>query len=172
MMEAEVVEQTEVTQEQSATESTEAPVQDMATTIKALKINQKSLNRLFTMHLQELLKVLVSSNGVSELKKRQAAIAIDEAFQFALDFGVDVTKAKIRDEGTVFAAQTNNLAAILVKALDNRMVLLANNMYEQEQAETPELNAEELLDDVQDDGRVLMTGDEQNEVQATGVENV
>lgn len=158
-----VVEQTEVVVQDQAESTTEqqAPVQDMATTIKALKINQKSLNRLFTLHLQELLKVMVSSNGTSELKKRQAAIAIDEAFQFALDFGVNVTKAKIRDGGTVFAAQTNNLAAILVKALDNRMVLLANNMYEQEQAETPELNAEELLADVSE-----------TVTETTGVQNV
>ena len=168
MMEAEVVQkvdETVLTQDQVDT-ATETPVQDMDTTIKALKINQKSLNRLFTMHLQELLKVMVSSNGVSELKKRQAAVAIDEAFQFALDFGLNVTKAKIRDGGTVVAAQTNNLAAILVKALDNRMVLLADNMYKQEQAEAVELDAEALLADVEVPETV------KEETQTTGVENV
>ena len=126
------------------------PVQSMETTIKALKIQHKAMSQLVGMHLETLLSVMVSSNGVTQKKKLQAAAALIEAFQFSLDFGLGITKTKIHDKGEPYATQANNLAAVLVKAQDNRMVLLADQMAKQEALEAEQqLNADELLADVE-----------------------
>ncbi len=130
---------------------TELTVQErMDTTIKVLRMQHKAMSQMVAINLEQLTRVMMSSHGVSQKQKLQANAALIEAVQFALDFGLGVTKAKIRDGGEAFASQTNNLAAVLVKALDNRMVLLADNMAKQEKADQEVvLNPEELLADVE-----------------------
>ena len=142
--------QEEVQAQAPMTSSEQPPVQSMETTIKALKIQHKAMSQLVAMHLETLLSVMVSSNGVTQKKKLQAAAALIEAFQFSLDFGLGITKTKIRDKGEPYATQANNLAAVLVKAQDNRMVLLADQMAKQDALEAEQqLNADELLADVE-----------------------
>ena len=142
--------QEEVQAQAPMASSEQPPVQSMETTIKALKIQHKAMSQLVAMHLETLLSVMVSSNGVTQKNKLQAAAALIEAFQFSLDFGLGITKTKIRDKGEPYATQANNLAAVLVKAQDNRMVLLADQMAKQEALEAEQqLNADELLADVE-----------------------
>lgn len=99
------------------------------------EMKAKAFNDLVAIHLQQLTRVMMSTNGVTQLQKRQANSALIEAVQFALDFGVGVTNASIRDRGSVLAQETNNLAGVLVQALDNRMLLLADNLKKQQDLE-------------------------------------
>ena len=118
------------------TESKEISLEEKQKNVRKLSEERaKVFSELVGIHLQTLTKVMMSNNGVSELQKRQANKALVEAVQFALDFGVGVTNANIRDRGTVLAQETNNLAGVLVQALDNRMILLADNLRQQQEAE-------------------------------------
>lgn len=98
------------------------------------EMRRDALTQLVSIHVQTLTRVLMASNGVSQLQKRQANKALVEAIEFALNFGIKEDNV-IRDRGTVFANEVNNLAGVLVQALDNRMILLADNMRKQQEAE-------------------------------------
>lgn len=125
-MEGPVVEQTSV-------EQTLEQRQESLRSVAEMKA--KAYNDLVSIHLQNLTRIMLSSHGVSELQKRQANKALVEAVLFALDFGVNVTGATIRDKGVALAKETNTLAGVLVQALDNRMLLLADNLRNQEELE-------------------------------------
>lgn len=127
-----------VTEESAVEAQTRRPTtlaEEKAGARKILEMRQKSLSRLVEIHLQVLTQVMMSNNGVSELEKRQANKALLEAVTFALDFGVGVVKPTLRDKGQKYAQQANNLAGVLVQALDNRLILLAENMQEQDELE-------------------------------------
>ena len=109
--------------------------QQQASLRSVAEMKAKAYNELVAIHLQNLTRIMLSSNGVTELRKRQANKALVEAVLFALDFGVNVSNASIREKGTVLAKETNTLAGVLVQALDNRMLLLADNLRQQEELE-------------------------------------
>lgn len=111
------------------------PEQNNEAVRKMAEMRMQSLSQLVEIHIQSLTQVMLSSNGVSELQKRQANKALVEAVKFALDFGVGVTNAEIRDRGTVYAKETNTLAGVLVQALDTRMIILADKLREQQELE-------------------------------------
>ena len=111
------------------------PEQQAASVRAMAEMRRDAYSELVSIHLQTLTNVLMSTNGVSQLQKRQANKALVEAVKFALNFGIKDDNV-IRDKGAVFAKETNNLAAILVQALDNRMLLLADNMRRQEAEES------------------------------------
>lgn len=96
------------------------------------EMRRDAYTQLVSIHLQSLTRIMMATNGVSQLQKRQANKALVEAIEFALNFGIKDDNT-IRDKGTVLAKETNNLAGILVQALDNRMLLLADNMKRQEE---------------------------------------
>lgn len=100
-----------------------------------LEFHGKAYSELIGVHVQRLTQIMMSNNGVSELQKRQANTALLEALKFALDYGLGLTKPKIRDRGTVLAHETNELASILVKAYENKMMLQAIKLQEQQDAE-------------------------------------
>lgn len=127
-----------VTEESAVETQTRRPTtlaEEKAGARKILEMRQKSLSRLVEIHLQVLTQVMMSNNGVSELEKRQANKALLEAVTFALDFGVGVVKPTLRDKGQKYAQQANNLAGVLVQTFDNRLILLAENMQEQDELE-------------------------------------
>lgn len=99
------------------------------------EMKARAYNDLVSIHLQNLTRIMMASHGVTELQKRQANKALVEAVLFALDFGVNATGATIRDKGVALAKETNTLAGVLVQALDNRMLLLADNLRKQEELE-------------------------------------
>lgn len=111
------------------------PEQNQQAVRKMAEMRMVSLSQLVEIHIQSLTQVMLSSNGVSELQKRQANKALVEAVKFALDFGVGATNAEIRDKGTVYAKETNTLAGVLVQALDTRMIILADKLREQQELE-------------------------------------
>ncbi len=109
------------------------PEQQMQDMRKIAEMRFKSLSQLVELHVQSLTRIMVSSNGVTELQKRQAEAALREAIKFTLDLGLNVTEAKIR-QGGALAKEVNTLAGVLAQAMDTRMLLLADNMRRDEEA--------------------------------------
>jgi hypothetical protein len=91
----------------------------------------KALSQLIGVYVDTFSAKMVATNGVSYNEKVQAAKALKEGVLFALDFGLGVTNANIRDKGT-WAKEVNGLAGTLVQALDARFILLADNLKKQE----------------------------------------
>ena len=110
------------------------------------RMQQIALSNLVGIHIDSFSAIMVNGNGVSYAEKLQAATALKEAILFALDFGLDVSKKKIRQSGKL-AKEVNNLAAVTVKALDNRMLLLAAAMKEQEDMENKQLTENESVEE-------------------------
>lgn len=98
---------------------------------KLAEMKHKTFSQLIGLHVDNFSAIMVNGNGVTYAQKVQAAGALKEAIMFALDFGLDVTKAPIRQGGKL-AKEVNGLAGILVQALDNRMLLIADNMHKKE----------------------------------------
>lgn len=128
--------------EQTQTQTQEAPAVSTSSMKQVAEMQAQALTQIVGLHLDRLSAIMVSTNGVSFQRKLQAAKALKEAVNFALDFGLGVTNAKIRQEGAALAKETNELAAVLVKALDNRMLLLANNMLEDQEKQKTETISE------------------------------
>ncbi len=110
---------------------------------KLAEMKHKTFNQLLGIHIDTFSSVMVNGNGVSYAEKIQAAQALKEAVLFALDFGLDVSKAKIRQGGKL-AKQVNGLAGIMVQALDNRMLLVADRMNQKEQDDLKQGESNEL----------------------------
>jgi hypothetical protein len=87
----------------------------------------KTLSQLIGVYIDTFSAEMVSTNGKSYADKLIAAKALKEGILFALDFGLGVTKANIRDGGRL-SKEVNGLAGTLVQALDTRFILLADNM--------------------------------------------
>lgn len=121
---------------------------------KVAEMQAAALTQIVSLHLDRLMAIMVSNNGVSFQRKIQAVKAVKEAFAFALDFGLGVTNANIRQKGEVLAKETNELAATLVKAFDNRMLLLADNLRQSEQ------EANEFNEQVTENNESLTQGDQ------------
>lgn len=109
--------------------SVEQQMEDMR---KISEMRFKALSQLVEIHFQEISKIMLASNGVTELQKRQANTALLEALKFTLDMGLNVTGATIR-QGGVLAKQVNTLAGVLAQAMDTRMLLLADNFRKEEE---------------------------------------
>ena len=132
------------TEEQPKTPPTPQTPEDLQ---KVGEMKHRVYVQLVGTHLHELIKTMISSHGVSYQTKVNAAGALVEAVQFALDFGLNIVKCPIRQEGTKFAQEVNNLAGILAQAQDNRMLLLALQMKKQEETvKEGEKNEETIAD--------------------------
>jgi hypothetical protein len=110
---------------------------------KAAVMKHNAMTQLVGIYVDSFSAIMLNGNGVSYHDKVQAARALKEAVSFALDFGVDATNATIRQGGKL-AKEVNGLAGVLVQAMDNRMLLLASKMKDEEQTtnETGETNNE------------------------------
>ena len=102
----------------------------------------KTLSQLIGVYIDTFSAEMVSTNGKSYKDKLIAAKALKEGILFALDFGLGVTKANIRDGGKL-SKEVNGLAGTLVQALDTRFILLADNMKKlEEEAQASQNQAE------------------------------
>lgn len=124
---------TETTQETTA--EVVNPEKQMMELRGLAEMKHKTFSQLLGIHIDTFSSVMVNGNGTSYKEKIQAAQALKEAVLFALDFGLDVTKPKIRQGGKL-AKEVNGLAGIMVQALDNRMLLIADRMNKEENKET------------------------------------
>ncbi len=98
---------------------------------KVSEMRHKALTRLVTAHIQNYGATLLSTNKVSYDEKLKTLKSFIRAVEFALDFGIGVTNPSIQDQGKL-GKMENELAGILVQTLDNRMLLIADNMRKQE----------------------------------------
>lgn len=97
------------------------------------EMKHKMFSSLLGIHIDTLSSIMLNGNGVSYAKKLEAAKALREAVLFSLDFGIDISKAKIRQGGQTLAKESNNLAGVMVQAMDNRMLLIADNLKNMEE---------------------------------------
>mgnify|MGYP007031181460 CR=1 FL=1 len=121
---------------ETATEVTTAPEvvnpeKQMMELRSLAEMKHKTFVNLLGIHIDTFSAVMVNGNGVTYNEKIQAARALKEAVLFALDFGLDISKTKIRQGGKL-SKEVNGLAGIMVQALDNRMLLIADRMNENE----------------------------------------
>jgi hypothetical protein len=115
-------------QVQETEEKKEASQVDQVGELRRLaEVKHKTYSKLMEIHLNNNLTVLMSTNGVSYNKKNQARQAIVEAFQLVLDFGLGITDANITVQGTL-GSNAAKMAAIFAQANDNRMLLLADRL--------------------------------------------
>lgn len=121
-------------------EELDKQTQDLA---KVTEIRLKTLSQLIGIHIDSFSAIMINTNGVSYKEKLQAASALKEALLFPLDFGLNVTKADIREKGVKYAKEVNSLAGMMVQALDARFLLLANNMRNEQEKQNSTQNVEE-----------------------------
>lgn len=124
-------EQTQVNEETKSPEIT--PEQQNIELRRLAEMKHKMFSSLLGIHIDTLSSIMLNGNGVSYKKKLEAAKALREAILFSLDFGLDISKAKIRQGGQTLSKESNNLAGVMVQALDNRMLLIADNLNKMEQ---------------------------------------
>jgi hypothetical protein len=109
---------------------------------KISRFRHKAFSELVGVHLDSFSQIMIATNGVSFQQKVEASRALKEAVMFALDLGLDVTKAQIRQSGKL-AKQTNTLAGVLAQTLDNRFLLIADKIQQDElNKQTTELTEE------------------------------
>lgn len=132
--------QTEETTKSLSVEELEKQTQDLA---KVSEMRLKTLAQLIGIHIDSFSAIMIDTNGVSYKEKLQASAALKEALLFPLDFGLNVTKAEIREKGTKYAKEVNSLAGMMVQALDARFLLLANNMKKEQEKQNSTETVEE-----------------------------
>lgn len=120
----------------TVTETTETPTveQTVAELRKVAEFRHKTLSQLTSINFKHLCNTLIATNGVSYQQKIQARDEIAAALEAVLDFGLGITGADVKEKGPR-AREVNQFAAVLVQALDNRFILLADNMKKQQDAE-------------------------------------
>lgn len=105
---------------------------------KTAEATFKTFSQLVGIHIDTFTATMINGNRTSYEKKLAAGIALKESILFALDYGISVSGAKIR-QGGILAKDVNNLAAILAKAFDTKMIVLASKL----EQETTEATASE-----------------------------
>ena len=134
-----IEEPTQKTQETTPQLSQEEQLEQL---YKVSSMRHKALGDLMGNYIDYFSSIMVSSNGVSFQKKLEAAQALKEAVKFAFDFGLNVSKAKIRQSGNL-AKETNGLAGVMVQALDTRFLLLADKLKKDEEQQ----NTQEVINE-------------------------
>jgi hypothetical protein len=119
---------------QAETQVPQASLEQQMTEMTAIaKMRHKALSKLVRAHVASYLNSLAFAPKVSGNEKADLILKFVEMLEGVLDFGVDVTGAKIPEKGPV-GKKVVNIAGVLAQALDNRMLLLAQQMQEKENA--------------------------------------
>lgn len=141
MQTQENVTETEVTTTEPSAEELNKQSEELE---KVTQMRLKALAQLTGIHIDSFSAIMIDTNGVSYKEKLQAAKALKEAVAFALDFGLNVTNAEIRQAGVKYAKEVNSLAGILVQAFDARMLLLASKLQEDNNKTSTETTVEQI----------------------------
>lgn len=121
---------------QQVTEEQKAPPEvNMEKSLEELRriseFRHKSLSDLTVAHFYNCCSVLMSSNGVSEKEKIIMRNDLGQAIRAILDFGLGITKVDVKEHGK-HAKDVGTFAAVFLQAIDNRFILLADNLQQQE----------------------------------------
>lgn len=102
--------------------------------VKIAVVHQQALDNLIRLDLRNYLNILTAP-GVSGIEKNQIKASIERALMASIDFGVDVVNQGLQQHGRL-GAMENNFAAHIARILDNRMLILANNLQKKEETQT------------------------------------
>ena len=91
------------------------------------EMRHKALSRLIEAQLLNYGATLITTNGISYQTKLQTLREMISAVLFSLDVGLDITKPELKQKGQAAKNQAS-LAGLLAQALDNRFLLIADNM--------------------------------------------
>ncbi len=116
----------EVASQPLSTEEKLTPEQQMAGTIKILKMQQKALNDLVVLDLRNLLNMLTAPN-MKESVRKQIRETIERAIVMGFDYGVDVIKPTMKEHGTLGKLECS-FAAHMARLKENGMILIADAM--------------------------------------------
>ncbi len=135
-MQEQVTENNEVQTETPVEATTEQTVEQQEGHIKDMAVFNHTVYRELTKaHLSQFTRIMRAGNGVSQKQKIVAEKALLDVVEMALGFGVDGNETALPEKGQAFAHESANLANALVKAMDNRMLLVA---LQQKDAESEE----------------------------------
>ena len=98
--------------------------------VNVAKVHQKTLDGLVRLDLRTYLNQLTAP-GVKEVEKVQLKASLERAIMAAIDYGVDITQQGLIQSGRL-AKLENAFAAHLARLMDNRMIILADNMTKKE----------------------------------------
>lgn len=142
------------TQQQETVEATGVPIpaapvktlEEQTTELRRIsQFRHKAFTELVGVHIDGFSQIMISTNGVTFAQKVEASKALKEAILFALDLGLDITKAEIRQHGKL-AKQTNTLAGVFAQTLDNRLLLIADKI-QQDSVKEEQTKTEEKLNE-------------------------
>lgn len=105
-------------------------------------MNKAELQNIMYQTNQLLLAMvnkIVTGNGVKQKDKGLLSAALINAILFSMDFGTNTSKVQLFEKGHKYYKENHTLAAMLVKAMDARMVLLA---YQAKNEESVEVEAD------------------------------
>lgn len=101
------------------------------------EMQAEALYEIVGLQLDRLMGIMVSGNKVSFQRKVQAAKRVKQGIQAALKYGVKKDLG-LPEKGEALAQETNELAAVLTQAMENKMLLLADNYRQQQEDERSE----------------------------------
>lgn len=107
-------------------QETLTPEQQMETTIKILKLQQKALSDLVVLDIRNLLKMLTAP-GITESTRKQIRESIERAIVMGFDYGVEVVNPVLREHGALGKLEVS-FAAHMARLKENGMVLIADSM--------------------------------------------
>lgn len=108
-----------------------SPEEQMATTIKILKLQQKALSELVVLDLRNFLKMLTAP-GVNEATRKQIRESIERAIVMGFDYGVEVMNPVLREHGALGQLEVA-FAAHMARLKENGMVLIADSMQKKDE---------------------------------------
>lgn len=133
------------------------PEEQMEFQIRIVKEKQFHLIKSLDATLTGLLNLLTSS-GVTQIKRERIKKAIKVGILAGLDYGVDVAGIKMEQKG-VFAKYEGFLGSTVARARENGMVIIAHNFKKEEDAKlnnptggTDEQNINQESGEINDQG--------------------
>lgn len=119
--------ETEVVQEQTAQAAPPSPEEQAKAAKKFTETRAKLLSQLTRAHVADFLQTLAFQPGLSGNRKADMIVKFCDMLEGVLDYGVDVTEIQVPEKGNV-GKKTATIGGILAQAIDNKMILLAQNM--------------------------------------------
>ncbi len=134
-----MTEQTETTVEAAPQKTVEQQFNEMAIVAKS---RHKALSQLTRAHVADYLHTLAFAPKVSGNEKADLILKFVDMLEGVLDFGVNATGAKVPGNGSA-GKRVSVIGGILAQALDNRMLLLAQKMQDDEAKTETEVTTDE-----------------------------
>lgn len=123
----------ETTVQETPVAPTQTVEQQLASLNKISKKRHEMFSTLVRAHVADYLQTLAFQPGLSGNKKFEMINNFVTMLEGVLDFGLDITKVTVPEKGSI-GKKTATIGGILAQAMDNKFVLLAQNLKEDEQS--------------------------------------